>query len=44
MNVLLVDDEPLELEQLEYLIHPLFPFGTCIKQPIALKLPPLAKR
>lgn len=24
MNVLLVDDEPLELEQLEYLIHPLF--------------------
>lgn len=25
MNVLLVDDEPLELEQLEYLIQPLFP-------------------
>lgn len=25
MNVLLVDDEPLELEQLEFLIQPLFP-------------------
>jgi len=24
MNVLLVDDEPLELEQLEFLIQPLF--------------------
>jgi two-component system response regulator YesN len=31
MNVLLVDDEPLELEQLEYLIHPLFPFWNLYK-------------
>ncbi|MCZ8515506.1 AraC family transcriptional regulator [Paenibacillus filicis] len=31
MNVLLVDDEPLELEQLEYLINPLFPFWKLYK-------------
>ncbi|MGO0058860.1 response regulator transcription factor [Brevibacillus fluminis] len=31
MNVLLVDDEPLELDQLEYLISPLFPFWNLYK-------------
>lgn len=31
MNVLLVDDEPLELEQLEYLIQPLFPLWRLYK-------------
>ncbi|TBL73313.1 response regulator transcription factor [Paenibacillus thalictri] len=31
MNVLLVDDEPLELEQLEYLIQPIFPYWKLYK-------------
>lgn len=31
MYILLVDDEPLELEQLEYLIKPHFPFWTFFK-------------
>lgn len=31
MNVLLVDDEPLELEQLEFLIQPLFPYWKLYK-------------
>jgi len=31
MNVLLVDDEPLELDQLEYLIQPLFPAWKLFK-------------
>lgn len=31
MNVLLVDDEPLELEQLEFLIQPQFPFWRLYK-------------
>lgn len=31
MNVLLVDDEPLELEQLEYLIQPRFPMWNLYK-------------
>ncbi|RAV19647.1 response regulator transcription factor [Paenibacillus contaminans] len=31
MNVLLVDDEPLELEQLEYLIRPIFPLWKLYK-------------
>lgn len=31
MNVLLVDDEPLELDQLEYLIQPTFPYWNIHK-------------
>ncbi|MDC0764808.1 AraC family transcriptional regulator [Brevibacillus sp. AG] len=31
MNVLLVDDEPLELDQLEYLIQPMFPLWKFYK-------------
>lgn len=31
MNVLLVDDEPLVLEQMEYMIQSIYPFGSFIK-------------